>query len=269
MRYRLITTITSQIVLSMILTACGGDLIAPASSENETVGLRAMRPELEEGVSWRIATAYRQTFLVSEGFARRPRLDPNTIDTAAEALVSQIPEDIRPRSSNGWTDIVVWEMTVLVSGMVPEAGSPLYEMSLTDDGVPQALTVVGASPPKEDNAGTFAESLEPTFGLVFRDDTLELIAVRYQYTTSHGRRIVELDPGSATDMIQVLVDVTLPDFDLDEAPVDMTVVSISNVEVEVAFTNRSDGGLVVQRWEEGRPWFTTSESDERISWLLE
>jgi hypothetical protein len=239
--------------------------------ELRTLPERPSLPTLYDGQTWQVTTAF-PADATARDTAQAP--DPGV----------WWPQDSEPRKHSGapanidadaWSSGVTWEFRVVRASFVPAPGSRLYNVALDSDGAAQPLALVEAVVVNEENLDVQVKALAPVFDLVLRRHDYEIVAVDYSYWTAGGRAARSLDLEdiasdwlvSQLDREHCLVDFLLPEFPLDSTD-EMTVNRIGDGAVEVAFTSALDGSLVVQRWDAGRPWFTYSRSDRRVSRLV-
>ena len=270
--------VASAIVLfSAACVEIGYEPALHSGDQMRSVSESPLQPRLVDGQSWLLATSY-----LLEETAEMPA-DPQMTPGAAMGLQgfpSQLASfpDVFTGPDETWSGAIVWEFFVLDASFTPHVGSDFYDASLDDNGVAQPIALVEASVSDERSGQTIAKELSPVYVIVLRPSDFEVRAVQFSYWLGEIRitNMLSSDTfGAFEDSLSILetnhclLEFALPEFPLDNAEHDeMTVTRLGAGAVEVVFTSTVDGGLVIQRWDAGRPWFTLSRSDNRVSWLV-
>lgn len=249
-----------------------------SGDQMRSVSESPLQPRLVDGQTWLLATSY-----LVEGAVDLP-IGPQLSASTAMGLqgfpseLTTIPDVFAPGPDETWSGVITWEFLVLNARFLPHLGSDYYEISLDENGIAQPVALIEAVVADEQSGQSIAKELSPVYVIVLGASDFEVLAVQYSYWVGQTRITNILGPDSFdgfeanTSILEenhCLLEFALPEFPLDNAEQDeMTVTQLGAGAVEVVFTSTVDGELVIQRWDEGRPWFTLSRSDNRISWLV-
>ena len=246
---------------------------------NETQELRSLfergvAPSLRVDQVWLVETEYLQ----GEAFLDNERSDE--IRNHRDVLEQRVLGSDGVESGDDDEDdsrVTTWAFRVLGSSWDPSLNAFDRVRIGADDDFSGAYVLVEATVADESGGDAAIKSLNPVFHLLIRNSDFSLAAAELSYWAGE-ERIVErrehIDNGTGATgwglaMSDGIVDLVLPEFPLEDSETrEMTVTELEGGGIEVAFTDVTDGGLIVQRWDAGRPWFTYSLSDHRISRLL-
>jgi hypothetical protein len=275
--------------LAATLAAGCGDEAGPSGPADDGGGTGvvegAITPTFELGQTWVIGTVYRQANI------RLPEevggLDRD-VSEEIEAFQPHIPAAVAPPAGEIWSEVIYWQFGVINTDYLPDSESSFYELSLDPSGTPRPITIIKAIAPKEFNDAAISDQLDPVFYLVLRESDHRVRGVHYNYRVPGGRNTVVLElpenhsgqPEPGAEYNYFLVDYLLPIFPLDARDYSvsygagteheqMTVQAAGDSAAEVTFSSALDFGTVQQRWEEGEPWFTWSQTDTQISWRVD
>ena len=250
----------ATLVLGLHTINCVETVVEPQpeiNSELRSLSERPVSPRLAEGQTWLVTTAY-------IGDVVSPTLSSSVNQITSGQHESHFdmpifPAWIAPVIDEISTATITWEFRVLEA----------------DDS--EAVALIEASVFDEHNTESIGKQLNPVFNILLRRSDYRLLSVVLDYQGADNRETEVLDLASfeadgissLPEITDYLVDFVVPEFPLEEAiQEEMTVTPLDDGAVEVAFTSALDGGLIVQRWDAGRPWYTYSRSDTRISWLI-
>ena len=263
----------ATLVLGLHTINCAEVVFEPGpdpDAQLRNISERSLFPRLDEGQTWLVTTAYLNGVVTPTIAAT---VNPFTSGHTGQDLdLPVFPEWIAPTVDEIFLATITWEFRVLESDYQASVDSPSSEFMLSSS---ESVALIEAVVFDEQNTNSFGKELNPVFHILLRRSDCRLLSVALAYESSEDRVTEVLDLSAAEsgtgvllpEITDYLVDFIIPEFPLEETTDEMNVTTLEGGAVEVAFTSALDGGLVVQRWDAGRPWFTYSRSDNRISWL--
>jgi competence ComEA-like helix-hairpin-helix protein len=220
-----------------------------------------------KGDTFYLATSYRRTNVKTDEL-------PVDLDEAFAG-------NANPEFGENWTDDVIWTYQIVESGFVPSVDDELYRFAETETGI-EPLAVIKASVDVSLNTDSVLLSADPIVYMVFREDRDRMVGL-ITFINVNGERTERAYSASELDRSWS----TLSQSMLTQAPTylapyssrwgndertlengsTVTSVKVDESTTDVYYTDEMGGGMVVSRYEAGRPWptwTTTGNVDIRM-----
>jgi competence ComEA-like helix-hairpin-helix protein len=240
------------------------------------LALQGCAPQISADDPVRLSFSSSEMFHVAASYkVIAPKTEENPV--ALEAGVA-------PTFGEHWSDEVVWTYQVVDAGYTPTASDELYPYAVTAAGDVAKIAVLRAWVDPTLNDDTELLEADPVVYLVFRADRDRLAAI-VQFVNVDGDRVerawTSSELGRSWSVLSQSMVTGLPTYlapfgthyATEERVLENGSVAASEVVadgvVDTFYDDELGGGLVVSRYEYGKPWPTATIADNVESRLLD
>lgn len=205
----------------------------------------------------------------------------NNAVAVENTVKSETDEELKEVFESEWSNNLYFKYQVINSGFVPSETDSLYKYHMLGNEA-SPLTLIKATLAEFAAEDDELFDLNPSLYLVIRENTNRLVAVVYFYNQGSERQSEAYDLTDPTQKANFISTTKLfplpyymPSFPVKKENHSMKLedgsdfqAQYENEKIDVKYSNAIDKSVISQKWENGKPWAESTETDKIKSDLM-